>query len=142
MTERKRRKKNKQRGERTHGKGDTKNNRGGGSRGGRGNAGSTKGKFASIGRLKERKYRLKPKEKGKVISLGELDQKIEKMVENGKAVKEKEYYVIDKKSGYGKVLGQGNTNKKIFLQIPTTKTGEEKIIKAGGKTKKEDEEFS
>ena len=46
MPERTRRKKNKLRGNRTHGKGNTKNHRGAGSKGGRGRAGSHKHKFS------------------------------------------------------------------------------------------------
>ena len=46
MVVRKRRKKNKQRGERTHGHGNTKNKRGAGSRGGVGKAGSHKHKYS------------------------------------------------------------------------------------------------
>lgn len=133
MVERKRRKKNKVRGERTHGMGDTKNNRGGGCRGGRGRAGSNKGKFASLGRLDLKKYRLKPKAKGKKISLGNLNDKIESFVENGKIKKEKEYYIIDEKSGFEKILSQGKIEKKLLVKIKVSKKALEKIMDAKGK---------
>ncbi|MBT4596668.1 MAG: hypothetical protein HOC95_01700 [Candidatus Diapherotrites archaeon] len=133
MVERKRRKKNSVRGERTHSKGDTKNNRGGGCRGGRGRAGATKGKFASLGRLDARKYRLKPKVKGKSISIGMLDDKLDILVTKGKVVKDKESYIVDSKSGLAKVLGQGNINKKVILRINATKQAIKKITDAKGK---------
>jgi ribosomal protein L15 len=140
MIERKRRKKNKVRGERTHSKGDTKNNRGGGCRGGRGRAGSNKGKFASLGRLDPRKFRLKPKTKGQNISLGNLNDQLEKLVEIRKVVKEQEYYVIDNKSGFEKILSQGIINKKLFVKINASKKAIEKIKTAGGKVEGIEEE--
>jgi ribosomal protein L15 len=133
MVERRRRKKNKVRGERTHSKGDTKNNRGGGCRGGRGRAGATKGKFASLGRLDPRKYRLKPSNKGKSISVGDLNAKLDVLVEKGKVIKEKDAYIVSKKSGFEKILGQGNINKKVILRINATKQAITKITEAKGK---------
>ncbi len=133
MQERKRRKKNKVRGERTHGKGDTKNSRGAGCRGGRGRAGANKGKFASIGRLDPRKYRLKARTKGKAISLGQLNTIIEKLVAKGKIKKEKDSYIIDSKSGFEKILSQGNTDKKLIVRINAAKNAIPKIISAKGK---------
>jgi ribosomal protein L15 len=133
MTIRKRRKQNKVRGERTHGEGDTKNNRGGGCRGGRGKAGGNKGKFASIGRFYERKCRLKPKDKGNSITLGQLDVILDRLVAKGKVLKEKEMYIIDENSGYSKVLSQGNTEKEITLKINASVKAIKKIVAAGGK---------
>jgi large subunit ribosomal protein L15 len=133
MVERQRRKKNKVRGERTHSKGDTKNNRGAGCRGGRGRAGACKGKFASLGRLDPRKYRLKSNDKGAIISLGNLDITLERLVTKGKVVKEKDTYIIDSKSGYEKILSQGNTDKKLIVRINATDKAIDKIIAAKGK---------
>ncbi|MDD4250726.1 MAG: uL15 family ribosomal protein [Candidatus ainarchaeum sp.] len=132
MTERKRRKKNKVRGERTHGQGDTKNNRGGGCRGGRGRAGANKGKFASIGRLDPKKVRLKPRAKGKSISLENLNQKLDDLVMKGKVTKNKDIYIITSDSGFEKILSQGTINKKLHVQIKASKKAIEKIIKANG----------
>jgi len=132
MTERKRRKKNRVRGERTHGKGDTKNNRGGGCRGGRGNAGADKGKFASIGRLTPIEYRLKPNKHGIAITLGDLDSKLDLLVRREKVTMEGKKYVVDEKSGYEKVLSQGQTTKVIILKLNASKKAIEKIEKAGG----------
>jgi large subunit ribosomal protein L15 len=131
MVERRRRKKNKVRGERTHSKGDTKNNRGAGCRGGRGRAGSSKGKFCSLARLDTRKYRLKPKTKTKSISLGDLDNQIEKLVLKEKIVKDKDAYIIDSKSGFDKILSQGETDKKLIVRINATKKAIAKITKKG-----------
>jgi large subunit ribosomal protein L15 len=133
MVERTRRKKNKVRGERTHGQGDTKNNRGAGNRGGRGRAGACKGKFASLGRLDPRKYKLKANPKGRVISLANLDIIIDRLVEKGKVVKEKDSYIIDSDCGYAKILSQGNTDKKLIVRINATEKAIEKIKKAKGK---------
>jgi len=132
MTERKRRKKNRVRGERTHSKGDTKNNRGAGCRGGRGRAGATKGKFASIGRLDPRKYRLKPNTHGQAITLGDFDTKLDKLVEKDKVVMEGKKYVVTSNSGYEKILSQGETTKAIILKINASKKAIVKIEAAGG----------
>ena len=134
MGDRKRRKKNKLRGQRTMGAGNTKNRRGAGSRGGRGRAGANKHKFHSLGRLKERKYRQKAQaQKAKEIQLGELNLILDKLVSQNKVVKEGEKYIVDKKSGYGKVLSQGATTKKIILKINASKKAITKILKSGGK---------
>jgi large subunit ribosomal protein L15 len=144
MVERKRRKKNKVRGERTHSKGGTKNVRGAGNRGGRGNAGANKQKFHSINRVKPRKYRLKPKTRVNAISLGNLDAIIEKLIAKGKVSQEKDFILIDSKSGYSKILSQGNTSQKLLVKINVSKEAAKKIKDAGGKVefkKKDSEEF-
>ena len=133
MVERKRRKKNRVRGERTHSKGGTKNNRGAGTRGGRGRAGSNKHKFHSLGRLDDRKYRLKPKAKGQVISLGELNERLDELLAKGKVSEEKGMIVVGPKSGYEKVLSQGNIDKKVLLKINAVRGAIKKIEDAGGK---------
>ncbi|MBT4870612.1 MAG: 50S ribosomal protein L15 [Candidatus Diapherotrites archaeon] len=132
MTERKRRKKNRVRGERTHSKGDTKNNRGGGNRGGRGRAGATKGKFASLGRLDPKKYRLKPNAHGDAITLGNLDAMLDTLVAKNKVNMDGKKYVVTINSGYEKVLSQGTTTKAIVLKINASKKAIEKITAAGG----------
>jgi len=131
MTVRRRRKKNKLRGQRTMGAGGTKNRRGAGSRGGRGKAGSRKHKIATFG-VKTKKYRLKPEIKMKEINLGELDKKLDMLVAKGKVIKEGDKYVVDKKSGYGKVLSRGETKKEIVLKINASIDAVKKVIAAGG----------
>ncbi|MFA5357931.1 MAG: uL15 family ribosomal protein [archaeon] len=141
MVDRKRRRKNKVRGERTHGMGDTKNRRGAGSRGGRGNAGANKHKFHSLKRLYPRKIRLNKKiVKKKEIKIGELDRIAENMVADGRASKKGAFILIDEKSGYTKVLSQGEITKKILLKISASKKAIEKIIAAGGKVESGKEE--
>lgn len=132
MVERKRRKKNKLRGQRTMGAGGTKNRRGAGSRGGRGKAGHRKHKIATFMPLKEKKYRLKAGVKVKEITLQNLDKILETLVTKGKVTKEGSKYIVDKKSGYGKVLSQGNTEKEIVLKINASIGAVKKIIAAGG----------
>src|SRR3989339_648213 len=100
MGDRKRRKKNKLRGQRTMGAGGTKNRRGAGCRGGRGNAGANKHKFHSIGRVKPRKFRLKATPKGCEINLGNLNARIEMLAAKGKVSREGEKFIVDRNSGY------------------------------------------
>ena len=131
MVDRFRRRKNRVRGNRTFGRGDTKNARGGGVRGGRGNAG--KQKFWNIEMLREKDYKLKAKKKGKAIALGQLNDILDTLVEKGRVVKEKGAYIVDKKSGYTKVLSRGSTDKKIILRINAAAKTIEKILAAKGK---------
>jgi large subunit ribosomal protein L15 len=133
MTDRKRRKKNKLRGQRTMGAGNTKNRRGAGSRGGRGKAGTNKHRFASIGIFKPVKYRLKSEAKGKEINLGQLDSILSDLVAKGLVTKEGDKFVVTKKSGYAKVLSQGETSHKIILKINASKEAIKKILSKGGK---------
>ncbi len=134
MTDRKRRKKNKLRGQRTMGAGNTKNRRGAGGRGGRGKAGTNKHRFHSAGRLKPTLYRQKIMSvKGKAIKLGDLNNRIDDFVTKGIVTKEDGKYIVDNKSGFSKVLSQGETDKKIILKINATTGAVKKILAAGGK---------
>jgi large subunit ribosomal protein L15 len=134
MVDRKRKRKNKYRGQRTMGAGNTKNRRGAGCRGGRGKAGTNKHKFASMGIFKPRKYRQKIMEKkAEAIKLGVLDAMLDELVAKGKVTKEGDKYIVERKSGYGKVLSFGNATHKIILKINAAKGAIPKIIKAGGK---------
>ena len=134
MTDRKRRKKNKLRGQRTMGAGNTKNRRGAGGRGGRGKAGTNKHRFHSAGRLKPTLYRQKVMSvKGKAIKLGQLEAKLETLVAKGLVTKDNGKYIVDKKSGFAKVLSQGETTHKIILKINATVGAVKKILAAGGK---------
>ena len=115
------------------GAGNTKNRRGAGCRGGRGNAGANKHKFHSLNRVKERKYRLKSARKGRAISLGHLNAMLERLVAKGKVVKEGEKYIVTNKSGFAKVLKDGEATHKIVLKINASKEAIKKILAAGGK---------
>ncbi|MEI7961286.1 MAG: uL15 family ribosomal protein, partial [archaeon] len=133
MVERKRRKKNKLRGQRTMGAGNTKSRRGAGGRGGRGKAGTNKHRFHSMGRLKPVKYRLKAERKGEAIQLGKLNAMLDEMVKSKKATKEGDKYIVGIPSGFEKILSQGEATHKIVLKINASKKAIEKIVKAGGK---------
>lgn len=135
MVIRKRRKKNKLRGNRTHGKGDTKRGRGGGSRGGRGKAGSKRHKKILFQNQPVKK-KLKAKEKPKTISIGKLNKKIKKMEKEEKISKENP--TIDlKKLGFEKILSNGDIEYKVkIINAQATEKAKEKIEKAGGSIEK------
>ncbi len=136
MVVRRRRKKNKLRGQRTHGKGDTKHKRGAGSRGGRGRAGSHKHKYSlyydSFGM--ERK-KIRAKKEIKAINLDQLLQQLPKLVAEKKVGKEGNTFVIDgRKVGYGKILSRGAVKEKlIVINMGASRKAREKILAAGGK---------
>jgi large subunit ribosomal protein L15 len=133
MVIRKRKKKNKLRGNRTHGKGNTKNKRGAGSRGGRGRAGSTRHK-RMLFLTEEKKKRLKPKKKLAAINLKELEKLLDKLESEKKLVLDNGLIVVDgKKLGFGKVLSRGNIKRKIkLINAKASEKAYEKIINAGG----------
>ncbi len=110
------------RGKRTFGGGTHKNRRGGGSRGGRGNAGTCKHHFVrSMQRgLSFGKHGFKRPlctETDKVIvNIGELDEAIEQLVTDKIAEKKGNEYHIDlAKLGIEKVLGSGSVSKSLFI---------------------------
>jgi len=114
------------RGKRTHGKGNTKNKRGAGCKGGAGRAGSFKHKFTkyymTIGKRKILSPRLAPKVKLKTITLHDLNSYI----------KDKDFIDL-KEIGFEKILGTGNLNKAIKIKnAQVTKIAREKIEKVGG----------
>jgi large subunit ribosomal protein L15 len=116
------------------GAGNTKNRRGAGGRGGRGRAGTNKHRFHTAGRLKPRLYRMKViVPKMEAIALGKLDSMLEELVAKGKVKKEGDKFIVDRRSGLGKVLSEGNATHKIVLKINASKGAIAKITKAGGK---------
>ena len=138
MTVRERKRKNKLRGQRTHGKGDTKNKRGAGSRGGRGKAGSHKHKFtkyyAEFG--KDRKVR----EKSTVVALNldEIEQLLPKWILQGKIEKGSNTVIDGNKLGFSKVLARGKLKSKIvFENVKASKKAVEKIKESGSTIKEE-----
>nr|AJS11819.1 50S ribosomal protein L15P [uncultured archaeon] len=135
MTVRKRKKKHRMRGNRTHGGGNTKNRRGSGVRGGRGRAGGHKHKFSTYMHDFGVKKRLKPKTlKQKALNLEELERRIPEWIEEKKASREANGVIIDgKKTGFFKILSEGSINEKIILKnLKASKKAAEKIQKAGG----------
>jgi large subunit ribosomal protein L15 len=111
------------RGNRSHGKGNTKNNRGSGCKGGKGRAGSFKHKFTKYYVTIGNKISLKPKEKLKTINLTDLDVLAKDKTE-----------INLKELGYGKILAKGNLTKKLIIKnAQVTEKAKEKIEQAGGK---------
>ncbi len=134
MVVRRRRKKNKLRGHRTHGAGGTKNRRGAGTRGGVGRAGSHKHKFSKYYLTFGIKRKLKAKKKGKAINLIDISRKLDAWVESGKAAGENGVIVLDgKKLGFAKILSVGNVKEKIkIVNAKVSAKAAEKIAEAGG----------
>ncbi len=134
MVVRRRKKKNILRAERTHGKGNTKNHRGAGSRGGVGKAGSHKHKYSKYYMDFGKSGVLKTKTKGKSITLTELEIIIPKLLARKKIIEKNGAYLINyKKTGIGKILGSGQLKSKIIIKnIKVTEKAIQKIEQAGG----------
>ncbi len=129
-----RRKKEKLRGQRSHGKGNTKNKRGAGSRGGKGRAGSQRHKFSRYYGDFGGKKAMKPSKKERSINLDILLERIPKWIEKGKVKEENGIIVIDGKIiGFDKLLGRGTIEKKLLVRnLKVSKSAREKIENAGG----------
>ena len=142
MVVRKRRKKEKLRGKRSHGKGNTKNKRGAGCRGGRGRAGSHKHKYTKYYKDFGTNKKLKIKGAVLAINLSDLSQKLPKLLENNRVEKEGDAFVIDgNKIGYGKILGRGSLKEKIVVRnMEVSKKAAEIIESAGGKVEATEKE--
>lgn len=139
MVVRKRGMRKKQRGERTHGHGDTKNWRGSGNRGGVGKAGSHKHKFSKYYTTFGVKVRLNPKPKGKALNLEQIMQELPKWKQQGKVVQEEGQWVIDgERLKIAKVLGSGSiASNLLFKNIAVTEKAREKIEAADGEVESE-----
>lgn len=152
MVVRKRRKKNKMRGNRMHGGGNTKNRRGSGNRGGFGKAGSHKHKFSKYYVDFGVKRTLKAKARPAAINLEDIGAQLQKWIASGKAKSEGGMILIDGKVlGFGKILGQGVVKEKLrIVNAKASKEAFRKITAAGGNAEAvegaeaaaaEDEEF-
>jgi len=138
MTVRRRKRKNKLRGQRTHGKGDTKNHRGGGSKGGRGRAGSHKHKFNKYSdEFGTEKKQVIGGEKAPAINLDKIEQMLPKWVETGKAEKQGNSFSVDgNKAGFGKIVSSGElVSKVVFENVKASKKALEKLAKSGSSIK-------
>ena len=145
MTDRKRRKSNKQRGERTHGKGDTKNKRGAGNRGGRGRAGSHKHKYSMYyGQFGQEKKQIIGKPKAPTLNVEDLESYIPKWEQEQKVKKEGNLMVLDGTLiGVAKITGRGTIAIPVSLKnLSASKKAQEKIIAAGGNIAETDEDFA
>ncbi len=135
MVERRRRKKNRLRANRTMGKGNTKNKRGAGTRGGRGRGGSKKHKrqlfLHEVGALRK----FKARKKLPALNLRDGNKLVEKLLTQKDVQKEDGLVVFDgKKMRIEKVLSVGELHHKIvFKNVLVSKKAAEKISVAGGK---------
>ena len=138
MVVRKRKKVGRYRGHTTHGGGHRKKRRGGGSRGGRGLAGTGKksGHLKIRHKLGRTGFTSKRRAAAPVtLNVGYFTQQMgERLVQEGKATKEKDVYVINlAQLGYGKLLGTGTTSLKLKLIVGSwSAQAEQKITAAGG----------
>jgi large subunit ribosomal protein L15 len=135
-----RRKKNaRMRGSKTHGWGAMKKHRGAGHRGGRGRSGSGK-----RGDQKKPSY-WKTEKAGKhgfhsrvvhasATNLKDLEQRITRLIAEGKAVKKGDVIEINLNHlGYGKLLGAGKVTRKLAISVDTASAmAQEKVSEAGG----------
>jgi large subunit ribosomal protein L15 len=127
-----RREKKRRRGERTY-HGRHAKWRGGGSRGGRGNVSLHKHKMKWRERDKGFNYPLRREKK--TINLDELNELIKKMVEEGK-IDKNNLKVNLKDLGYDKLLGRGNIDFPVFVEVEqASKKAIEKIKEKGGEVK-------
>ncbi len=138
---------NKDRGSGTHGHGSSKKNRGAGSRGGRGKAGLGK-------KAKHKKQSVEPdylgekgferpqglQEEDDTINLLDIDQHIERFVEEGVAEEKDGTYIFDaEEAGFDKVLGKGRLTRDIDVKAKSfSSRAEEKIEENGNQAIKQD----
>ncbi len=139
MSDRKRKRKNKLRGNRTFGSGDTKNRRGSGTKGGKGRAGSKKHKFSKYYMFAGTLRKFKARPKGEVMNVEHLDDKANIWIEKKLVESHNGFFVVDgKKVGLQKILGKGAVTKKFLLKnLAVSEKAREKIIGAGGKIEEE-----
>lgn len=135
MTGRKTRKKDKLRGQRTHGKGDTKNRRGSGSKGGKGRGGSHKNKWSKYYLDFGGTKKMVPQKKLVALNLDELETALDNLVARKKAeIKGSEIFIDGKVAHIGKILSRGTISKKLALKnIKASEKAREKILAAGGR---------
>ncbi|MFT4868495.1 MAG: large subunit ribosomal protein L15 [Colwellia polaris] len=121
----------------SHGHGSSKKNRGAGHRGGRGNAG--RGKKAKhekmtkdgVHQLGERGFNSR-KEDQTGINLRDIDQQIERLVEEGLAEETEDGYKVDLEDlGYEKVLAKGHLTRDIEIHAPKFSSRAEEKIEDG-----------
>jgi len=127
-----RREKKRRRGERTY-HGRHAKWRGGGSRGGRGNVSLHKHKMKWRERDKGFRYPLRREKK--TINLDGLNELIKKMIEEGKLDRNNIKLNL-KELGYDKLLGRGNIEFPVFIEVEeASKKAIEKIRERGGEVK-------
>ncbi len=135
----KKRKVRKKRGSRTHGYGKVGQHRGGGQRGGHGKAGMGKHKWTYVVKYEPGyfgKHGFKPPRRKEVntINVGELDEKIGQLLDQGKAEeKGKEIHINLQQLGYDKLLGRGQATRPLIIEVADySKSAEKKVRDARG----------
>jgi large subunit ribosomal protein L15 len=143
MTIRKRRKKHRLRGERTHGHGNTKNARGAGTRGGRGKAGSHKHQFSKyFAQFGKEEKRLWTHQRTATINLDQIAQQLPAWAAAQKAIVSGTGATIDaEKCGFKKILARGTpTGAWTIDGASASAKARQKIESAGGRVKLTGEE--
>ena len=142
MVVRKRRKVRKQRGARTYGRGCSKRGRGRGERGGKGLSGGHKHKWSYTLRYAPERFGkrgfVRPpevREKISTINVGELEERLDELLERGIARRDEDRVVIQlSKLGVGKVLGGGRVSLPLEIRaFKITEPARQKVERAGGK---------
>lgn len=136
----KKRKVRKQRGSRTHGWGRVGQHRAGGSRGGHGKAGRDKHKWTYTIKYEPKYFgkhgfRRPTRRDVNVVNVGELDEKVSRLLSEKRAMKKNDGIHIDlHQLGYDKLLGGGQVTHPLIIKATAySKSAEEKIRKANGK---------
>lgn len=124
------------RGSRTHGGGSQKNRRGAGHRGGRGDAGRKKHESANHPPIGKSGFKRPQKilEDVEVSNVGDIDRKIEDLIEEGVAEETGDGYEVDAGAlGVDKVLGSGQVRNTLVVHADDfSDSAVEKIEDAGG----------
>ena len=133
-------KKKKNRGSRTHGRG-IKHGRGAGERGGRGNAGLGKHKWKSL--AKDDPDYFGPKgftrpqkliKEEEVINIYQVEEMLDSLIEHGFATEEDDSYEVDlDEAGFDKLLSKGKVTKEMKINVSdSSEKAKKKIEDAGG----------
>ncbi len=142
MVVRRRRKVRKQRGTRTYGRGCSKRGRGSGEKGGRGLSGGHKHKWSYVLKHMPEHFGkhgftrpLAARREISSINVGELDERLDELLQQGIAKREEERIVVDvKKLGFERVLGGGHVTHPIeVIAKEFVGSAKRKLEEAGGK---------
>lgn len=145
MVVRKKKKFRKFRGHRTYGTGSHKKARGGGNRGGRGQAGMHKHKWSYTVKYEpdhfgKRGFKrpLATVKEIKAINLDDLDRMMDKLLEKKLVEKEGDKIKINlQKIGYDKLLGSGRLTRPLIIESKSfSESAIKKLEEAGGKAVK------
>ena len=134
----KKRKTRKKRGSRTHGYGRVGQHRqGGGQKGGHGKTGHSKHKWSYTVKYEPGyfgKHGFKPPRRREVetINVGQLDEKVRQLLDQGKAVKEEDGVHVDlSQMGYDKLLGSGQVTHPLVIKVDSHSQSAEEKIESG-----------